>query len=207
MQSWNVDARRVYVGGISAGGAMADVMAVTYPDLYAAAMVYAGCEYKGESCFAAVAALPAETSGQLAYQEMGPRARVVPVIVLQGTADPLVPFPNAELVVQQFLASADWSDDGANNGSIAREPATTWNGEVPGGRSYEVDEYRDSAGCLLAQRWLVNGMGHQWAMGESAGTPRDALLIDPLAPDLSTPTVEFFLSHPQPEGGVACNEV
>ncbi|MGH8428971.1 MAG: extracellular catalytic domain type 1 short-chain-length polyhydroxyalkanoate depolymerase, partial [Solimonas sp.] len=95
MDRWSVDARRVYIAGISAGGAMANVMAVTYPDLYAAAMIYAGCEYKGTTCLGAVAALPPETAGQLAYQEMGGRARVLPVLVIQGDADPLVPYPNA----------------------------------------------------------------------------------------------------------------
>jgi len=203
MAQWNVDARRVYVGGISAGGAMADVMVATYPDLYAAAMVYAGCEYKGTTCTAAVAALPSEVSGELAYQAMGAHARVVPVLVIQGDQDPVVPPPNAELVVQQFLASDDWADDGANNGSIAREPLRTASGFKPGGRSYTIDEYTDSGGCLLAQRWLIAGMGHQWSNGQSDGSPRDVLFTDPLGPDVTSVAVDFFLSHPMPDG-VGC---
>ncbi|MFA5938030.1 MAG: PHB depolymerase family esterase [Sinimarinibacterium sp.] len=207
MAQWNVDARRVYVGGISAGGAMADVMAVTYPDLYAAAMVYAGCEYMGTSCTGGLGALPAEVSGEFAYQAMGERARVVPVLVIQGDQDPLVPYPNAELVVQQFLASDDWADDGENNGSIAREPAATWSGTKPDGRSYDVDEYTDSgdaAGCVLAQRWLIHGMGHQWSNGQSDGSPRDMLFTDPLGPDVTGVAVEFFLTHPLPEQAAGC---
>jgi poly(hydroxyalkanoate) depolymerase family esterase len=204
MEQWNVDARRVYVGGISAGGAMATNIAVTYPDLYAAAMIYAGCEYKGTTCTGAVAALPPEVSGELAYQAMGAHARVVPVLVVQGDQDPLVPFPNAELVVRQFLASDDWADDGSNNGSIAREPAHSWSGTVPGGRSYSVDEYRDAGGCVLAQRWLIHGMGHQWSGAQPDGSARDALLTDPLGPDITAVAADFFLTHPMPEAGPGC---
>lgn len=204
MNRWNVDTRRVYVAGISAGGAMSDIMAVTYPDLYAAAMIYAGCEYKGTTCLGAVAALPAETSGQMAYEQMGAHARVVPVMVIQGDTDPVVPSPNAELVVQQFLASDDWADNGLNDGSVSRNLSSTRSGQKPGGRAYEIDDYKDAAGCLLVQRWLIQGMGHMWSNAAANGSPRDLALTDPLGPDVSTPTFDFLLSHVMPAGGTAC---
>lgn len=204
MSRWSVDARRVYVAGVSAGGAMSDIMAVTYPDLYAAAMIYAGCEYKGTTCLGAVAALPAETSGQMAYEAMGAHARVVPVLVIQGDSDPLVPYPNAELIVQQFLASDDWADNGVNDGSVSRSRSATRAGEKPGGRSYDIDDYTDAAGCLLAQRWLIHGTGHMWSNAASNGSPRDTALTDPLGPDVSTPTFEFLLSYVMPGSGTAC---
>lgn len=207
MARWAVDPRRVFVGGISAGGAMSDIMAVTYPDLYAAGMVYAGCEYKGTTCLGAVAALPAEASGQMAYQAMGPRARVVPMIVIQGDADVVVPFPNAELIVQQFLASDDWSDDGQNNSSISRTRSSTRAGAKPGGRTFDIDYYTDATSCLLAERWLIHGTGHAWSNAVSNGSPRDMLLTDPLGPDVTTPSYQFFLSHPMPQTGRVCLQV
>jgi poly(hydroxyalkanoate) depolymerase family esterase len=205
-EHWRVDARRTYVGGISAGGAMSVVMAATYPDLYASAMVYAGCEYKGTTCAGTVAAVPPETAGEWAYQASGGHARVVPVLVIQGDSDPLVPYPNADIVVQQFLATDDWADDGSNNGSIPRERAATADGAVPGGHSYAIDTYVDASGCVLAQRWLIHGMGHMWSNGESNGSPRDQLFTDPLGPDVSTPTVDFFLSHPMAKDGAQCTQ-
>ena len=201
---WNIEPRRVWVAGISAGGAMSDIMAVTYPDLYAAAMVYAGCEYKGTTCKGGLAALPPEISGQLAYEAMGDRARVVPVFVIQGDADVVVPAPNAEFVVQQFLASDDWADDGQNNGSISRARSSTQSGAKPGGRSYDIDYYTDSNGCLLAERWLIHGMGHAWSNATPNETLRDALLTDPLGPDVTTPTYQFLRAHPMPKKGTGC---
>lgn len=203
MARWAVDRQRVYVAGISAGAAMSNIVAVTYPELYAAAMVYAGCEYQG-FCFGTIAALPAEMSGEMAYRQAGARARVVPVMVVQGDQDPLVPYPNAELVVQQFLASGDWADNGSNDGSISRSRSSTRAGQEPAGRSYEIDDYRDAAGCLVAQRWLIHGMGHMWAHAEPNGSPRDTALTDPLAPDISTPAFDFLLSHALPARGTAC---
>lgn len=209
MSRWNVDARRVYLAGISAGGAMSDVMSVTYPDLYAAVMVYAGCEYKGgPTCLGSTGALSGDESGAESIAAMGPRARAVPAFVIQGDSDPLVPPQNAELVVGQYLAIADTVDDGANDASIARTPAETVYGQVPGGHAYSVDRYRDAAGCLLVERWLVEGMGHMWSQGQNADPPttRDAALTDPLGPDVSTATLEFLLAHRMPETGTACTE-
>jgi poly(hydroxyalkanoate) depolymerase family esterase len=204
---FGADPARVYVGGISAGGAMTDVLAATYPDLYAAAMVYAGCEYKGTSCTGGVAALPAETSGQMAYAAMGDHARVVPVMVIQGDIDTVVPPPNAELVVQQFLAMDDWADDGANDSSMPRGVAATRSGTSDGGQTYDVDDYVDQSGCLVAQRWLIHGMGHMWSDTPSDGGARDVAFTDPDGPDVTTPAVDFFLAHPQAAAGVACNEI
>jgi poly(3-hydroxybutyrate) depolymerase len=45
MKQWRIDRRRVYVGGISNGGAMANVMMTTYPDLFAALLSHSGGPY------------------------------------------------------------------------------------------------------------------------------------------------------------------
>ncbi len=204
---WHIDSRRVYVGGISAGGAMSDAMSVTYPDLYAAALVYAGCEYMGTAtCLGSVSLMPAAVSGQFAHQEMGPRARVVPVIVVQGDIDPVVPFPNSSLVIQQYLTSDSLATGGGLN-PVPAPPSSSRSATSPGGQQYWVDDYRDRHGCLLAERYLVNGMLHQWSGVQSDGSTTDTIFTDPAGPDVDTPILDFFFSHPMPARGAGCHQV
>lgn len=205
---YGVDPARVYVGGISAGGAMANIMAVTYPDLYAAALVYAGCQYQGgATCLGAQGTLTDEQAGAAAYAAMGERARVMPVLAVVGSLDAEAPPANTEQVVQQHLANDDLVDDGQDNDSVATSPAQTDASQEPGGHAYSVDTYRDAAGCVLAQRWLVDGMAHAWSRGESDGSTRDELFTDPAGPDVTAAAVAFFLSHPMPQtGNVQCHQ-
>jgi len=116
MTDYRVDPDRVYVAGLSAGGAMAAVMAATYPDLYAAVGILAGCEYKGLPCLGSAAAQPPRLSGQLAYQASGTHARVVPFLVENGDADPVVPVANAIEVTQQWQVTDDYA---AHNGVLS----------------------------------------------------------------------------------------
>ncbi|HVT64175.1 MAG TPA: PHB depolymerase family esterase [Mycobacteriales bacterium] len=207
---WHTDPRRTYVFGISAGGGMSDIMAVTYPDLYAAAGVYAGCEYRGLPCLGSPPAQPWQLSAQLAYDEMGPRARTVPVFVVQGDQDFAVPFPNSLYVVQQWL-----NDDLLASHQSMR--ATYWNpdstrkGKKPGqgGQSYDVTTWRGAGSCELAQMWLIHGMGHAWSNAPKSGDQQggdttDVAFDDPNGPDVTTPAAEFFLRHPMTRSDSRC---
>ncbi|MHB8437926.1 MAG: extracellular catalytic domain type 1 short-chain-length polyhydroxyalkanoate depolymerase, partial [Acidimicrobiales bacterium] len=111
------DTSRVFVIGVSAGGAMADIMAATYPELYAAVGVIAGCEYRGLPCFTQPSVVPPQVSGQLAYQASedqsgASRAHVMPFFVENGDADPVVPVANALEAVQQWQVTDDYAVHG-----------------------------------------------------------------------------------------------
>src|SRR6202049_387466 len=90
---YNVDPNRIYIAGMSAGGAMAVIMGVCYPDYFAAIGVHSGLEYKAATDL--VSAQVAMTQGgpdpggqgQLAYLSAGSAARVLPVVAFHGTAD------------------------------------------------------------------------------------------------------------------------
>jgi poly(hydroxyalkanoate) depolymerase family esterase len=192
-QHYAVDPHRIYVTGLSAGGAMASVMGATYPDLYAAIGVGSGCSYASTAaCAGYKSADPAKTA-QAAYAEMGKFARIMPVIAFQGDKDTTVPPVNADQLVKQWQLTADTADDGAANGSVSSQPAKTVKGQVPGGRSYTLRHYLDAQNREFVEYWTVHGMPHAWSGGCSCQS-----YSDPTGPDATAAMYAFFMSHPMP---------
>jgi poly(hydroxyalkanoate) depolymerase family esterase len=190
-QHYAIDAHRIYVAGLSAGGAMASVMGATYPDLYAAIGVGSGCEYAAGAPCAGYQSADPEHAGLLAQQAMGPFARPLPAVIFQGDKDTTVPPINAEQLVRQWQVTADWADDGTANGSVPRRARTTAYQRGAGRRTATVASYPDAHGHELIQRWLVNGMPHAWSGGCSC-----APFADPTGPDATAAMYTFFTSHP-----------
>jgi poly(hydroxyalkanoate) depolymerase family esterase len=192
-QRYSVDVHRTYVSGLSAGGAMAEVMAATYPDVYAAAGVGSGCEYGGTAACAGYQSTDPEQAGKLAYQAMGSHARQMPFIVVQGDADKTVPPINAQQLVREDQVEADWSDDGQENGSVPQAPTKVDQVQAPGGKSYTVSHYSDGHGHELGQFWLVHGMAHAWSGGDASQQ-----YSDPAGPNESQAMYDFFMGHTAP---------
>ena len=189
-QRYTVDPHRIYVAGLSAGGAMASVMAATYPDVFAAIGVGSGCEY---AATATCAGYKSADPAQAAYAAMGNLARRMPVIAFQGDKDTTIPPVNADQLISQWQQTADLADDARANGSIPSTAVKTEQGQVPGGRSYSVRSYGDGKGGELMQYWLVNGMGHAWSGGCSCQS-----FADPQGPDATAAMYAFFAEHPMP---------
>jgi poly(hydroxyalkanoate) depolymerase family esterase len=195
--SHSIDTKRVYVVGISAGGAMAVVMGATYPELFAGLGVIAGAEYKaGTTVEAGLAAMKAggpdpDQQGILAFQAMqkglgGSRKRM-PVIVFHGTKDPYVNPINAEQLIAQWGETNDYLDDGKDNDSITIRSPNEMKATVPNGYSYTRYLYKDSNGRLLMEKWIVEGMGHAWP-----GSPIANQFADPKGPNASAEMWRFF---------------
>jgi poly(hydroxyalkanoate) depolymerase family esterase len=193
-QHYTVDSHRIYVNGLSAGGAMSSVMAATYPDLYAAAGVGSGCEYAATAACAGYKSADPVQAGQQAFQAMGQHARRMPVILFEGDQDTTVPPVNAQQLVQQWQLTDDMADDGVKNGSIPVQPTGVTHGTSPGGQAYTVTSYSDAPGGKeLLQSWLVSGMGHAWSGGCSCEQ-----YSDPAGPDETGAMYAFFMAHPMP---------
>lgn len=203
-----VDAARIYVGGISAGADLAVILGVTYPDVFAAVGAVAGCAY----------ATCADRSGQLAYQAMGARKRIVPLLVIQGTADQLNNVAMGESLVSSWLATADLTDDGKANATVPKTPSDVVYGGVatptpgsgdacvrayswtcPGGAigfhgsyPWTAARYIDGNRCAFVDLWVIHGGTHAYPGGD-ASVP----FSDPLGPDATGLLWSFYAAHPR----------
>ncbi len=166
-----IDASRVYVAGISAGGATAATLLSCYPGEFAAGAVHSGIAY-------AVAA-DATAAQDVMKDGPGDRARLGvcdpssfkgSALILQGLADTAVNPLNAERL------AADFAGKGAERAETEVPPA----GEIDGYHRIDLDGGRVS-------EILVDGLGHAW----SGGAP-GASATDPRGPDATGLMWSFF---------------
>lgn len=193
------DPGRVFVSGISAGAGIAVVMAAVHPDLYRAIHAEVGCMF---GCASALLGTPTSVStldpvvaGRNAYLAMGSRAARVPLLVSYGTLDANAYIADQEALVQQWQVTHDLVDDREQNGSVPRWVAATRTGTD--GRTYSVDTYVDAEGCVLTERWLIDGLRHAYSGGAPSG------LVDPdvdTGPNMRTVAYDFFLAQTAPTG-------
>jgi poly(hydroxyalkanoate) depolymerase family esterase len=176
MTRYRVDATRVYVAGLSAGGAMADIMLKTSPELYAAACVHSGLAY---GCAKDLpSALAAMKGGK------PPRARMRaapqrPLIVFHGDVDTTVHPSNALELVASFEASATTVAPASAAGASGNRRAATLQRLV-------------AENGVEAEYWSIHGAGHAWAGGSQRGS-----YTDPAGPDATAEMLRFFLAHPR----------
>jgi poly(hydroxyalkanoate) depolymerase family esterase len=187
IQTYNADPRRVYIAGMSAGGAMAVNLAETYPDIYAAAGIHSGLPYGvADELFSALAAM---NDG---LRKTGPRPPVddiiplqpVPLIVFHGDRDHIVHPRNSDALMAINTPVADGRVEAPEE---TRSPAATRSDNLSNGYSYTRTVFRDDAGVTVGEQWLVHELGHAWSGGDSAGTYTDAR-----GPDASHHMIRFF---------------
>ncbi len=191
ISDYSIDPRRVYVAGLSAGGAMAAVMGMTYPDLYAAIGIHSGLPYAAASdlpsAFMAMnqCGIP---MGSPADKCVAPteRSRVVPAIVFHGDRDTTVHPRNGDQVIAQW-ATLHASDKAK---AATKLRVTVHEGQAPHGHAYTRAIYQDANSQALLEQWRIHGAGHAWSGGSSSGS-----FTDPKGPDATREMVRFFYDH------------
>ena len=196
----DVDPRRIYVAGLSAGAAMAVILGETYPQLYAAVGAHSGLPYGAAhdmpSAFAAMSTgragmpdgstLPELTS--LPGNGAGARkkaAHFVPTIVFHGDQDRTVARGNGGEIIEQAVAAL-----AAEAGSEVLAPRTH-KGVSAGGQTYSRTVYADATEQPRIESWLLHGAGHAWSGGHASGSFTEAA-----GADASAEMVRFFLVQP-----------
>ena len=159
-----IDPERVYVAGISAGGAMAIVLAATYPEMFAAIGVHSAPPYRSASsptnALAAMHGRAIQPPVPVAAIESMP-----PMIVFQGTADGTVRSVNAQRITEQWLAYYGHESKEGGAAPIGRPRIAITRPVRPASarsrRGYEVSRSY-AGGHKVLELWVVAGLGHAW---------------------------------------------
>jgi poly(hydroxyalkanoate) depolymerase family esterase len=176
MQDYSVDSKRVFVAGLSAGGAAAAIMGATYSDLYAAVGIHSGLAYGAATDMpSAFAAMRQGGKGGRQTAAGGP---MIPTIIFHGDRDITVHPDNGAQVVEHAIGTR-------------RTQKKVHRGQIPGGHGYTRTTHADGEREIL-EHWNVHGAGHAWSGGSPAGSYTDGE-----GPDATKEMLRFFLEHPQ----------
>jgi poly(3-hydroxybutyrate) depolymerase len=147
-----VDPARVFIAGLSAGGAAAAIVATAYPEIFAAAGVHSGLPVGAASDVPqAFAVMRNGTAGKRVKH-------AVPTIIFHGADDHTVHPGNGKAVMSQTLKAFGGLKTSAQTGVSA------------GGRSFRQTRYVDENGVSMCEHWEIGGAGHAWAGGAPQGS-------------------------------------
>ncbi len=153
----SIDNARVYVTGLSAGGAMASVMLATYPDVFAGGAIIAGVAFDcGRGSAAAFDCM--DPGVNLSPSQWGNKVRAAtshtgpwPIVsIWHGSSDPTVKPVNAQELIDQWTNVHGIDQVADVEDTIA---------------GYPHKVFRNAAGLAVVESYSITGMGH--------GTPVD----------------------------------
>jgi poly(hydroxyalkanoate) depolymerase family esterase len=177
-QEFDLSREHTFIAGLSAGGAMAVIMAETYPDVFSAVGVHSGLPYR--SANNVVSALSA-MRGRVARRSTGsnaPNTGHAPVrtIIFHGAADKTVHPENANAIANDAMLLGSAEASVAHAGMV-------------NGRRFTRTVIMSADGQAVLENWSIEGVGHAWSGGSRAGS-----FADPSGPNASAEMVRFFLA-------------
>jgi poly(hydroxyalkanoate) depolymerase family esterase len=171
---YKIDARRIFVTGLSAGGAMTSVMLATYPEVFAGGAVIAGLPFgiasnvrEALSGMMQSPSRPAHELGDLVRKASKHKGPWPKLSVWHGSADRTVNPGNADEIVKQWL----------DVHGLPSAPMST--GDVDG---YPRDVWWNADGETVVESYTITNMAHGMPLGlagadETYGT-EGAFLIE-----------------------------
>jgi poly(hydroxyalkanoate) depolymerase family esterase len=192
----SIDSARVFVAGLSSGGAMAVILAACYPDLFAAVAVHSALAYRSAtsvgSAFDVMARGrgDADAQGHAAHAAMGDHARAVPSMVIHGSADQTVAPRNAIHVLRQSMTTNHLAapDDCQHD---PEHPSSSWRSQVEGEHPYTRSQWINPRGSLMHELLMIDALGHAWSGGATGGSH-----TDPRGPSATEAIWTFFAATP-----------
>ena len=192
VETYGADPTQVHVAGASSGAGTAVILAVTYPDLFATVTSVAGGEYGLNQVDPdAPDGTPPDYTARQAWAQMGERARQVPLLIIQGEEDDVVPPRVATRLVEHWIALGDLVDDGRLNRSQQLAERTTAVPKDAGRHAFVHTAVTLASGSSLVESYVVDEMGHVWPGPRGEGS-----FTDRAGPDASAIVWDFARQHP-----------
>jgi poly(hydroxyalkanoate) depolymerase family esterase len=188
VRRYGLDAERVYVAGLSAGGAMAAILGDVYHDIYAAVGVHSSVPHGIAVGMASGLALMRHGRAEAAEvpggaRDAGPGA---PVIVFHGDADTTV---NPRNAAEVYARSTQFSHANRASRYLGLSESLE-SGKIRDGHGFTRTRWIGSDGVAMSELWVVHESGHAWSGGDARGS-----FTDPKGPDASAEMLRFFLRH------------
>jgi poly(hydroxyalkanoate) depolymerase family esterase len=171
---YRMDPQRVYIAGMSAGAAMAQVLAVRHPELFAAAALHSGVMYRASaapwlamSTLRRGSGLSPEALANAVREELG-EMPAVPTLLIHGDKDEAVSPRNAQQSAEQIRVLAEAQAQGSSPPVELAE----WS-LIAGGRRCSVQEW-GRGGRVLVRLCIIEGLAHAWSGGDATLPFNDA---------------------------------
>ncbi len=191
-EKYPIDRTRIYICGISAGAAMANIVALNHPDLIAAVGLHSAPVFgAGHSLIGAYGVMQHGAHNRIgsAIAEVflkNPEFPAMPTILIQGQGDKIVrPINQTHLVQQSLLLNRLAAESAA---PVVAKPAGRANSRNPG-RAYEIGDFYRRRKLLLRVTRIAD-LEHAWSGGDGS-----LAFNSPSGPDASKMMLAFFSRH------------
>jgi poly(hydroxyalkanoate) depolymerase family esterase len=201
-RGYHVDVNRVFAAGLSAGGSLACILGVTYPDVFSAIGICSGLAYDAANVFFLTDPMAEDAKksmekgvpdpyacGNNAFVEMGEVKKKMRVIVFHGICDTTVHPINGQQVITQWAQTNFLVEGGIGNVDVTPSKI---NAGIIDGKSYTQHLYSVGSSEPFLELWMVDKMGHVWSGGSPSGS-----YTDPAGPNASEIMWRFFTKNQQ----------